>query len=172
LVAKKIWKRTDYRLALFRLVVFLGPALVSLGVDLLTKQWMFNWFEVHATSVELIPSFLYFSRAENTGVAFGMLQGHNEILGIFVALMAIGMPLYGYWHRKEGTLFLFALGLVYGGALGNLHDRWFISYVRDFIDVRFGSYHYPVFNAADAFICIGVGLLILQSWLATRAAKT
>ena len=150
---------------------FIIPAVLAFWGDLASKYYIFEVFERELTSIELIPHFLYLSRAENTGVAFGMLQGHNGILAVFVALMALGIPFYGYLHRQEGRLFLLALGLVYGGALGNLYDRWFIHYVRDFIDVRFGSYHYPVFNGADSFICVGVALLVLQSWLTPRARK-
>ena len=145
--------------------------MLAFWIDLASKYYFFGRFEQNPSSLELVPGFLYISEARNTGVAFGMLQGHNGILAVFVALMALGIPLYGFYHRREGGLFLLALGLVYGGALGNLYDRWFIHYVRDFIDVRFGSYHYPVFNGADSFICIGVALMVLQSWLAPRAPK-
>ena len=151
---------------------FAIPAALALWIDLASKYYFFALFEQNPASRELVPGFLYISEARNTGVAFGMLQGHNAILAVFVAIMALGIPLYGYFQRREGGLFLFALGLVYGGALGNLYDRWFIHYVRDFIDVRIASYHYPVFNGADSFICIGVALMVLQSWLTPRAPKT
>lgn len=157
--------------ALIKVGLFIVPAFFALVVDLVTKSMAFSYFDTHKTSIELIEGFLYFSRAHNTGIAFGMLQGHNSWLGILIALMAIGIPCYAYSQRSEGKLFVFSIGVVYGGALGNLYDRWMISYVRDFIDVRFGSYHYPVFNGADTFICVGVALLFLQSWLSTRKAQ-
>jgi signal peptidase II len=143
--------------------LFFIPALLSVSADLLTKVLIFSFFEQQPAGLEIWSGVLYFSRAHNTGVAFGMLQGHNNILGILVGAMAIAIPLYSLWNRKDGPLFLVAMGLVYGGALGNLYDRWAIGYVRDFIDVRFGSYHYPVFNIADSFICIGVALMLIQN---------
>ena len=147
--------------------VFLVPTITCLALDLLTKSLAFDYFDEVQNSVELLDGFLYFSRAINTGVAFGMLQGHNHLMSVTVGLMAIGIPIYAYTQRKEGNLFTFAMGMVYGGALGNLYDRWTIAHVRDFIDVRFGDMHFPVFNGADAFICIGVALLFIQSWLST-----
>ncbi len=153
------------------LLFFFPPALFALWTDLSSKGALFSYFENQPQSIELLKGFLYFSEARNTGVAFGMLQGHNEILAVIVGLMAVGIPLYGYWHRQEGKLFTVALSLVYGGALGNLYDRWSLGYVRDFIDVRFGSYHYPVFNGADSYICVGVALLMLQAWLGSRRQK-
>lgn len=150
-----------------KLGVFLGPAIVCLALDLLTKALAFEYFDKVQNSFELLEDFLYFSRAINTGIAFGMLQGYNFGMGIAVGIMAIGIPIYAYIQRREGNLFTFAIGMVYGGALGNLYDRWTISHVRDFIDVRFGEMQFPVFNGADAFICIGVALLLIQSWPST-----
>lgn len=144
-------------------ILFFIPAILSVVADLVSKSVAFSFFEQQPTGMELVDGFLYFSRAHNTGVAFGMLQGHNNILGMLVGVMAIAIPIYSLWNRKDGVVFLIAMGLVYGGALGNLYDRWAIGYVRDFIDVRFGSYHYPVFNVADSFICIGVALMLLQN---------
>lgn len=152
---------------LFKLGAFVVPTTLCLALDLLTKKLTFEYFDKVQDSVELLDGFLYFSRAINTGVAFGMLQGHNHLMSVVVGLMAIGIPIYAYTQRKEGYLFTLAIGMVYGGALGNLYDRWTIAHVRDFIDVRFGEMHFPVFNGADAFICIGVTLLFFQSWLSS-----
>mgnify|MGYP006422660245 CR=1 FL=1 len=145
--------------------------MVGLGLDLLTKAMAFRYFEDVQSSVAWIPGFLYITEAYNTGIAFGMLQGHNYLLGIFVLLMALGLPIYTWFNRNEGSFFLFGMGFVYGGALGNLHDRWVHERVRDFIDVRFGSWNYPVFNGADSFICIGVAFLLIGQWLSWRSGK-
>jgi len=144
--------------------------MLGLALDLLTKGMAFSYFrEVRASgglpSLEWIPGFLYITEAYNTGVAFGMFQGQNHWLAIFVLVMAVGLPIYTWFNRNEGKSFLLGMGLIYGGAIGNLHDRWVFGQVRDFIDVRFGSWHYPVFNGADSFICIGVGLLLLEQLL-------
>lgn len=157
-----------------KMALFFIPALLGLALDLLTKKMAFEYIravEPSTRSVEWIPDFLYMTEAYNTGVAFGMLQGHNSWLGIFVLVMAIGLPIYTWLNRHEGSLFLFGMGLVYGGALGNLHDRWVHSHVRDFIDVRLGSWNYPVFNGADSFICIGVACLLLEQILSWHSSK-
>ena len=60
-----------------------------------------------------------------------------------------------------------ALGLILGGALGNLLDRLRLGSVVDFIEVYVGRYHWPNFNAADSAICVGVGLLVLDMWRST-----
>lgn len=100
-----------------------------------------------------------------------MLQNQNHILGYIVAIMAIAIPIYTLSQRQDGIIFLISMGMVYGGALGNLYDRWAIGYVRDFIDVRLGSYHYPVFNIADSFICVGVALMLLHNLWIVKTSK-
>ena len=154
-----------------KVILFFVPAFVGLALDLWTKAMAFRYFEEVQSSVAWIPGFLYITEAYNTGVAFGMLQGHNSWLGVFVLVMAFGLPIYTWFHRHEGRFFLIGMGLVYGGALGNLYDRWVHHHVRDFIDVRLGSWNYPVFNGADSFICIGVAFLVLEQWLGWRARK-
>lgn len=144
--------------------LFLGPSLFSLVLDLWSKKAAFDFFEIQPQGLELISSFLYFTRAHNTGVAFGMLQEQNHWLAVVVGLMAIAIPIYALSQKKEGPVFVLAMGWIYGGALGNLYDRWTIGYVRDFIDVRLGSYNYPVFNLADAFICLGVAIMLYHSF--------
>jgi signal peptidase II len=152
-------------------LIFITPSALSLIMDLWTKSAMFKHFEQSPSSVELISNFLYFTRAHNTGVAFGMLQNQNHILGYIVAIMAIAIPIYTLSQRQDGIIFLISMGMVYGGALGNLYDRWAIGYVRDFIDVRLGSYHYPVFNIADSFICVGVALMLLHNLWIVKTSK-
>jgi len=64
-----------------------------------------------------------------------------------------------------------ALALLLGGIAGNLTDRMRLGFVIDFVDVQFGSWHYPTFNVADASICIGAGLLILDLFLVKKGSK-
>jgi len=94
---------------------------------------------------------------QNTGVAFGLLRGYGSALA---AIAALGAVLVFLFSRKgaRSPLTGAALGLLIGGAAGNLLDRIVRGYVFDFIDVGF----WPVFNLADSAITIGVGLLILE----------
>jgi len=151
-------------------VFFISTAL-AIAIDLWSKHAAFDYFETVSLSTPLIEPFLYFTRAENTGVAFGMLQGMNQILSYALPVILIGLPLYIYKHRHEPKTQLLLLGCIYGGALGNYYDRLNFGYVRDFIDVRLGSYHYPVFNIADAFISCSVILLFLISCFSPKSTK-
>lgn len=153
------------------MVIFLIFSILALAIDLITKQIAFDYFEKVAHSTPVIDSFLYWTRVENTGVAFGMMQGKNDLLSYILPVVLIGLPIYIFFNRHEGKVYLCLMGFVYGGALGNYYDRVFIGYVRDFIDVRFGSYDYPVFNIADAFISCSVVLMFCLSWLQSRKNK-
>lgn len=153
------------------MAIFFIFSFLALAIDLATKQIAFDYFERVTHSTPVIESFLYWTRVENTGVAFGMMQGMNEILSYVLPVILIGLPIYTFFQRKEGPVFLCLIGLIYGGALGNYYDRVFIGYVRDFIDVRLGSYDYPVFNVADAFISCSVVLMFLLSLFQSHKNK-
>ncbi len=153
------------------MIIFIIASIIALAIDLYTKQIAFDYFERVSTSTPVIESFLYWTRAENTGVAFGMLQGMNQVLSYVLPIILIGLPIYMFFNRHEPKINLLLLGFIYGGALGNYYDRINIGYVRDFIDVRLGSYNYPVFNIADAFISCSVFLLLIFSWIQGSKAK-
>lgn len=95
----------------------------------------------------------FFSYTTNTGIAFGLLRGYQPFL-ILITLVIIGIILY---YGREYPL---ALGLLLGGAVGNLLDRLFFGAVIDFIDLGF----WPSFNFADSANTIGVAILLWQ-WL-------
>ena len=107
--------------------------------------------------------------AENPGVAFSML---TEIPGGLLSLVALGaFGLVIVYLRKipvEATRLHIALGLVGGGALGNLLDRLLYGRVTDFIVWKFKGHEWPAFNIADAALCIGVGLMVLDMFKRPR----
>jgi len=96
-----------------------------------------------------ITSFFSFTYAENTGMAFSLLQNMNWLF-IIISLIALGLVIYYY---KVHPL---AMSLIIAGIIGNLIDRIFFGFVRDFISVSI----WPVFNIADACSTIGVIILI------------
>ncbi len=132
-------------------------------LDLLTKWYIFKKFE-KAGSVVIIPNFLGLICSENEGIVFGLAQGNN---GIFIVLSFVAIATISWFYHsfhKSGFSTNIAFGLILAGAIGNLWDRIFHQHVRDFIDIHFGRvYHWPTFNAADSFICIGVGLLLCET---------
>ena len=106
---------------------------------------------------------LRFTHTHNTGSAFGIFQGHNAPL-IFVSFFGIAVLLAIYFSQpRPGNLLRFSLGLMMGGAVGNLVDRLHQGWVTDFIDIG----PWPVFNLADASIVTG---LVLLGWIFLRPA--
>ena len=101
----------------------------------------------------------------NRGVSFGMLQSCSIWGPILLGALTVGIIiLLLFWLREASTrLCAIALGLVIGGALGNLTDRILYQAVVDFLDFHISGYHWPAFNVADSAITIGVICIIYES---------
>ncbi|NNE67707.1 MAG: signal peptidase II [Pyrinomonadaceae bacterium] len=134
-------------------------------LDQASKAWAVQRLKFGG-DIDVIPGFLNFAYATNTGVAFSMFAGNGDsgrwiLSGL--AMFASALVLYFFWRTPRGDdRILGALSLLLAGILGNVIDRLRLGYVVDFIDVQFGSWHYPTFNVADIAICTGAGLLILD----------
>lgn len=115
-----------------------------------------------------IFKYFSFTYAENTGMAFSMFQNGNTPL-IFVMLAVLAFVFYSWEDLAKIKKPWSELGLAFitGGALGNLYDRVFLGYVVDMLDFKV----WPVFNAADSFICIGAGLVFLAMLLGKKESK-
>ena len=103
---------------------------------------------------------------KNYGISFGMLNAlpHGQWILSIVALIIVGILLI--WLRKaKERLVALALSLIIGGAVGNIIDRIRLGAVSDFLDFHFSGYHWPAFNAADSFICIGVAILLYENFI-------
>ncbi|MFM8341612.1 MAG: signal peptidase II [Methylomonas sp.] len=119
---------------------------------------------------ESIPLLPYFNLTyvHNTGAAFSFLSdagGWQRWL--FAGLAVVMSSIIGLWLarlKQHETLMAVALALVLGGAIGNLIDRVAYGYVIDFLDVYYQDWHWPAFNIADSAICIGVALMLLESF--------
>lgn len=135
---------------------FALPAVLALALDRVTKELAFGLPE---EGVTLIPGVVGLRYAENRGVAFSLLSGQPRLLGIFgLALLLAGF----FWLRKKELkpFPLFALGLMAGGAAGNMVDRLWRGFVPDMIETLFVSF--PVFNVADACLTVGCVLMIVS----------
>jgi signal peptidase II len=114
-----------------------------------------------------ITSFFDLVRYHNQGAAFGFL---NDAGGwqkwFFTGISIIAAIVITYLIKKNlpQKLFCFGLALVLGGALGNLYDRITLGYVVDFLNFHYQNYYWPAFNVADSAICVGVALLLLDSF--------
>ena len=152
---------------------WLGLSGLIIVLDQLTKVVMSNWLELYQT-VAVMPYF-NFTLAHNSGAAFSFLAGAGGWQRWFFIMLAlvVSAVLVVWLSRLKAAAKMeaIAISLIIGGAIGNVLDRFLHGYVIDFIDVYVGSYHWPAFNIADAAICIGAILLILDSFKKTAEQK-
>jgi signal peptidase II len=123
----------------------------------------------------VIPGFFNLRYSENPGVAFGLLQ-QLPSGRMVLTLLAIGafvlVILYLRKSDPNASRLHVALGLVGGGAAGNLIDRLRYGRVTDFVVWHIGEHEWPAFNIADAALCVGVGLLVLDMFMAKPAPSS
>jgi signal peptidase II len=138
-------------------------ALSVFALDQLTKRAVLK-FLGYAEEMSVVPGFFKLVHWTNTGAAWSMFRGSNEVLAM-VALVAI-VVLYFTRHHfgARSPLGQVALGLIFGGILGNLLDRLLYGHVVDFLYFYVtqragGEAGFPAFNVADSAICVGVGLV-------------
>jgi signal peptidase II len=147
-------------------------ALAVFALDQLAKWWVTGPLRVNHLGDEFyILSFFQFTYTENNGISLGLLNATTEIgrwmlVGLTSAI-AIGVA---YWlGREKNRIDQVALGMVLGGALGNILDRARHGYVVDFADLHFGSFRpFLIFNVGDAAISIAVVILLLRAFLSRK----
>jgi signal peptidase II len=146
--------------------VVLGLAAMIFVADQLTKKAALAHLDP-ARPVVVIPDFFHLVLVMNPGVAFGIFagvpSGWRWIVTLFslTALMLLASLAFRVLPRGS-VVARVAIGLVFGGAAGNLLDRWRFGAVVDFIDVFWRGYHWPAFNVADSAITVGVCLLAAE----------
>src|SRR5687767_12963116 len=111
------------------------PALLVLALDQATKAWIVAEMAPREIRV-LVQGFLRLRYTENTGAAFGIFQGGGAVLSIASMAIILGIMVFAVKASHGSKLSMLALGLVLGGALGNLVDRVSLGYVRDFIEAH------------------------------------
>jgi signal peptidase II len=147
-------------------------ALAVFALDQLAKWWVTGPLGVNHLGDEFyILSVFQFTYTENNGISLGLLNATTEIgrwmlVGLTSAI-AIGVA---YWlGREKNRIDQVALGMVLGGALGNILDRARHGYVVDFADLHFGSFRpFLIFNVGDAAISIAVVILLLRAFLSRK----
>jgi signal peptidase II len=140
-------------------------SVLVIALDQLSKWWALNALQPAGVPHPVIPGFLNWTLAFNTGAAFSFLaQSGGWQRWFFVGLAVVISVALMIWlartARREWRTAL-PLAMVIGGALGNLIDRLHASQVTDFIQVYYRDWYYPTFNVADSGICVGAVLLIL-----------
>ncbi len=148
-------------------VVGMSAALVTLLIDQLQKWHMLEVVDIAARPAIEVTSFFNLVMVWNRGISFGMFSEHDGSGALYLSLMALAISavlLVWLWRANDRFLGV-ALGLVIGGALGNVVDRYRFGAVADFFDFHVMGYHWPAFNIADSAIFIGVALLFVDSLL-------
>ena len=148
-------KATSLRLRWRRDLLFFAVAVAVLALDQLSKHVVRATLERGEAFPESWP--VRFVYVTNTGAAFGILQEQNAFLVITTIIGVAAILLYYWYPPFEHAIMTVAVGMLLGGAIGNLSDRLRLGEVTDFIDFP----RYPSFNAADSSIVVGVALLVI-----------
>ncbi len=138
-----------------KIALFLATAALIVALDQLSKLWI----RANLTPGESLPQtgFLRLTYVTNTGSAFGLFANQAFLLTIITIASLLIILLFLRYLSPTTTLSNISLGLILGGAAGNLIDRLRLGCVTDFIDVRlWHTFHWPAFNLADAAIVIGI----------------
>ena len=147
--------------------VGLSVFVVVLALDVFTK-YLVNQNLTYSDRIPVIEGFFYLTHVRNTGAAFGLFQNAPVAIRLtfFVGVSAVAIAIIIQFFRKLAPgdrLSALALGLILGGAVGNLIDRIRLGEVVDFLHfVLWGGYVWPDFNLADTWIVVGVSLLVLE----------
>ena len=152
-------------------LLFYGAIAVCLMVDQAVGLWVVtNLAPYHPTDVfPFLSPVLSFTFVENTGVAFGLFPALGTLFMWLSVAVAVGIIVFRRTIPRSDLWVHVSLGLVAGGAFGNVIDRVLRGYVVDFIDVNLRPLAtWPVFNLADSAIVVGVAILLVDSLLAER----
>ena len=137
------------------LILYIAIMVFAVGADQLTKAL------IYGHDAAFIPGFLRLESVENRGMVWGLMNGVNWFVPVVsvLTLAVIGIIMYVVIKHVKTMhpLIGVALACIIGGAIGNLIDRMFLGFVRDFLCTEFISF--PVFNVADAFVTCGAILL-------------
>jgi signal peptidase II len=151
--------------------LFLGVLAGSLLIDQVSKAWVVANLDLYRPT-DVIPALapiLSFTLVENTGVAFGLFPSLGSLFTWLALVVVAGILIFRHSIPASDLWVHLSLGLVTGGAVGNVVDRLARGYVVDFIDVNFWPLAtWPVFNLADSAIVVGVVVLMVDSLLVER----
>lgn len=159
---------------LFKLMsVFI--VIFAVAADYITKQIVTRSMELYE-EIPVWNGVFHWKYIQNTGAAFGILKNSREVFMVISVIAIIVMAVYLVLTRTENVWWIVGISLLVGGGIGNMIDRIALGYVIDFMYVALIDF--AIFNVADCFVCIGVGILLLMTLLdlinetkAQKAAK-
>lgn len=144
--------------------LFAGAAIGTFFLDWASKAWITGYLPPNGQKT-VIPGFFDLVNIRNRGAAFGFLNNPDTewqfwlfMIATAIAVIAI-LAMLREAHKSAQIL---GLGLILGGAAGNLLDRIRYRAVVDFLDFYWGGWHWPAFNIADSGICVGAFLLCVS----------
>ncbi len=144
----------------------LGLVVATLVIvfDQATKWWIMA-VVMQPPAIVPVTSFFNLVMGWNRGISFGLFDGDSAVNLWILPLVALAIvaALVVWLRRVQGAWLASAIGLVIGGALGNVVDRLRFGAVADFLDFHVAGYHWPAFNVADSGITVGVTMLVLDS---------
>lgn len=147
--------------------MILGIAAIffALFADQLSKYWLAAQLN-NGDSIAL-GDYFNWVKVWNTGVSFSMFNNHGDLGRIVLCTLSLVVCAFLLWwlKKEKDKIKIISLGLIIGGALGNVIDRVRFGAVLDFLDFHIADHHWPAFNLADSFICIGAGILIFLELL-------
>ena len=158
------WQRTSGLAAAIALVVIV--------LDQVSKWWVVELAMQPPRVIPLLP-ILNLVLVFNRGISFGMLRGEEAWAPWVLSGLALAVVIWLFiWQRRTANRWIsVAVGLIAGGALGNVADRLYQQAVTDFIDFHWGEYHFPAFNLADSAINVGVAVLLVEALFSRRESR-
>jgi signal peptidase II len=147
--------------------LFFALAAAVLVVDQLTKAMLVSSLPAEGQRLSVVGDLVRLVHSHNSGALFGLFQDQALLFGL-VSVGVVGLIVWYHGNSGRNTLLSVALGLLLGGALGNMLDRLRLGYVIDFVDVGIGDLRFYTFNAADAAISCAILLLLLSAVLPGR----
>jgi len=168
-MANSLLRTPNRRIAVIAAIVY--------GLDQFTKYFVLQWLDKGEERV-IVDGFFKFVHWGNTGAAWSMFRGNNELLAI-IALVALLVLFLSRHHFESKTLLgQLAFGFIFGGIAGNLTDRLMPSRQQVIDFIYFYMYRrggeevgFPAFNVADSGICVGVALVFWLSWRSDQSPK-
>jgi signal peptidase II len=163
-----------------RWALFLGLAGAVVLLDQLSKLWVDASFEVASRTIpagepggptEVLGTFLRIAKTFNDGAIFGLFETVAPIMAVLSLIIIVGITWYEWRHGAAmGALVTIGLGLLLGGAIGNLIDRVRIGQVIDFVDMGVGETRWYAWNISDAAVFVGILVLFAAALLGDRAS--
>lgn len=153
-----------------RWFLFLGLAAAVVLVDQVTKAWLVALLEP-GERLSVSGDLVRITHSQNSGALFGLFKDQALLFGL-VSIGVVGLIVWYHGSSGRNALMSLSLGLLLGGAIGNMVDRFRLGYVIDWVDIGIGDLRFYTFNVADSAITGAILLLILAALLPIRSART